>query len=386
MDVDSVFLFANAASTLACGGAIAYLLHAKKLKKHYLFYFWALGFFLYGAEITLRALSTIGAIPFYTEIIGILLYSAFLLFPIGLWSLSHRRKIFYVLIAAYIVDAIFYGLFVLGVLSQQDTFVSVQFFFYIPVIVTLLDHRHIFGKSLDKITIGWLLLFLVNLVMPDSSWILGTLNIFAKAIILWGITEYDFAILVKNIREKMAQHAPSHTTKFKKEGGFELIKYSSGEGSEANGEWIKRRISENINKNVNSYVFCFQDTIPHQTLQNLKSMNTEKVAILLFSTTNAHIDNGVVVLPMGLTEIGAALSEIAQGNLNSHSACEVFLSNFSLLIHSFGAYPCYNMILNKLGEIRRANVELIAFVSPETHNDKTVIPLFTNISDKIAEA
>jgi hypothetical protein len=386
MDVDSVFLFANAASTLACGGAIAYLLHAKKLKKHYLFYFWALGFFLYGAEITLRALSTIGAIPFYTEIIGILLYSAFLLFPIGLWSLSHRKQIFYVLITAYIVDAIFYGLFVSGVLSQQDTFVSVQFFFYIPVIVTLLDHRYIFGKSLDKITIGWLLLFLVNLLMPDSSWILGTFNIFAKAIILWGITEYDFAILVKNIREKMTQRAPPPVAGFKKEGGFELVKYSSSKGYQENIEWIKRKISENLNQNVKSYVFCFQDTSPHQTLRNLKSINPEKVTILLFSTNNANTDNGFAVLPMGLTEIGAALSEIAQGNSNSQNQCTVFLTNFSLLIHSFGAYPCYNMILNKLGEIRRANVALFAFVSPETHNDKTVIPLFTNISDKIAEA
>jgi hypothetical protein len=78
MDVNAVFLFANAVTTLACGGTITYLLHKQKIKRHYLFYFWASAFFLYGAEITLRALSTVGAIPFYSEIIGVLLYSAFL--------------------------------------------------------------------------------------------------------------------------------------------------------------------------------------------------------------------------------------------------------------------------------------------------------------------
>jgi NADH:ubiquinone oxidoreductase subunit K len=385
MDVDAVFLFANAVATLACGGTIVYLLYATKLKKHFLFYFWALAFFLYGAEITLRALSTIGAIPFYTEAIGVLLYSAFLLFPIGLWSLSHRREIVYILIPVYIIDAIFYGLVISGLLPQQDAFVSIQFFFYLPIIVTLLDHRYIFGKSLDKIAIGWLLLFIINLIMPDSSWILDTLNIFAKAVILWGITEYDFVILVKNIRERMIQRASFSTTEFKKEGVFEIVKYSSSKGSQENVEWIKRKIGENISQDVKSYVFCFQDTIQHHMLRSLKAMGPEKVSILLFSSNSAHKDNDFVVLPMGLTEVGAALSEITQSNLNSQNGCTVFLSNFSLLIHTFGAYPCYNMILSKIGEIRRANVEVIAFVSPETHKDKSVIPLFTNISDKTTE-
>lgn len=179
------------------------------------------------------------------------------------------------------------------------------------------------------------------------------------------------------------QYVSPFVVEGKKEGVFEIVTYSSSKGSQENVEWIKRKIGENISQDVKSYVFCFQDTIPHKTLRSLKAIDPEKVDILLFSSSLINQDNEFVVLPMGLTEVGAALSEIAQSNRDE---CAVFLSNFSLLVHTFGAYPCYNMILSKMGEIRRANVDVIVFVSPETHNDKSVIPLFTNISDKLTEA
>ncbi len=120
-------------------------------------------------------------------------------------------------------------------------------------------------------------------------------------------------------------------------------------------------------------------------LRSLKWIDPEKVFIFLFSTNITYKTNEFTILPMGLTEVGAAISEVSKNGNNAKKGCNIFLTNLSMLIHVFGTYPCYNLILNKMGEIRQADIELFGFIYPETHNDKSVIPLFTNISDKVIE-
>ena len=378
-------LFANAIITFICGGSIAYFTHTKKLKKHYLFLFWTLGFFLYGTEITLRALSVMKIIPLETNLFGVLVIFAFILFPIGLWSLSRRKHVFYMVTAILILISIFYAFYISGALPQETALSISPFFLYFPVAVTLLEHRRMFGGSLDRIIIGWFLLFLSNFLLPLNLWALDILAIFSKVIILIGIMDYDFIILVKNIRNGLTSHIPSVDAGYKKEGCLNLIKCSSNHAYQGKSEWVIKKIKGDLKAGIDNYIFCFQDTIPHKVLRSLKWIHPESVFIFLFSSNAADADKEFTVLPMGITEIGAALSEVIKRYANSDGGCRVFFMNLSVLIHAFDVYPCYSMLLNKMGELRAAGVELFAFIHPETHNDKTIVPLFTNISDEITE-
>jgi len=384
-DVDALLMFANAATTFICGGTIAYLIHRKKLTKHYLFVFWSIGFFLYGIEITMRALLKLEIFPFHVNLLGALIMFAFILFPIGLWTLSHRKHIMYMLMVLVIIMVSLYAFLLLKILPQELAYHIYPLFLYLPVTATLLDHRYVFGKSLDRITIGWLLLFTASIFLPVDFWFLDVAAIFSKGLILLGMIDYEFVILVKNIRNGLAPSLPSPDSGYRKEGRLKLIKCQSDHSYQGKAEWIRKEIMKENDERTSAYIFCFQDTIPYQTLRSLKWIDPDKVFIFLFSTSAEDANKEFTVLPMGITEIGAALSEVFKKHVNSEEGCKVFFTNLSVLIHAFGVYPCYNMLLNKIGELRAAGVELFICIHPGTHNDKTVVPLFTNISDEVTE-
>lgn len=88
------------------------------------------------------------------------------------------------------------------------------------------------------------------------------------------------------------------------------------------------------------------------------------------------------VLPMGITQIGAALYEVIKRHSNTKKRSTVIFTDLSLLIHSFGVYPVYNMLLNKMGALREEGADLFAFLHPDTHSDSSVVSLFTNIADE----
>jgi hypothetical protein len=85
---------------------------------------------------------------------------------------------------------------------------------------------------------------------------------------------------------------------------------------------------------------------------------------------------------MGLTQIGAALSQATVQCKKSDKGCSVFFLNLSLLIQVFGAEAVYNMLLNKLGYIRENGINLYAVFYPSMHSDNSIVSLFTRLSDE----
>jgi hypothetical protein len=86
---------------------------------------------------------------------------------------------------------------------------------------------------------------------------------------------------------------------------------------------------------------------------------------------------------MGITEVGAATSEVTMNHSSLEKGCNLIFVDLSLLVHSLGVYPVYNMLLDKMGAIREGGVDLFAFFQPETHSDKSVVSLFTSIADEV---
>jgi len=238
-------------------------------------------------------------------------------------------------------------------------------------------------KTADKFIFGWSLLLLTNFVLLGLGWIADVFAIFSKVIVLQGIIDQDFIILTRRIQRELVPHSPPPDTGYGEEGGLKLITPPQVFSNIRKANWIRERIQKDVKNGVSTYIFSFQDVIPNKELRRMKWINPEKVFVFLFSSSSKKVKEEFTVLPMGITHVGATLSEVIKKHSNLENGCTVFFTDLSLLVHLFGALPCYTMLLNKMGSLREEEVNLFAFIHPETHSDKSVVSLFTSISDKV---
>ena len=380
MSVDFIALIINGLVTGISGVYIIYSIYLGKFEKHLFYYLFGIGFIIYGVQIFARASYLSG---FFSSL---MFCSSALLFAVGLWSLSHK-SIFSAII--FIVYSLVFSLMFFWKLNLAPDFL-VKFslligstLVHIPLIMLIAYHRIYFGKIADKFVFGWTLLFLANFATFGMGWITDFFAIFSKLILLLGIKDYDFLILTQRIRGEIAVKYLPTDTGHGKEGGLKLILPSRYSSYITQVDWMERAILENVKKGITTFVFTFQDVVPHKELRRMKWINPEKVFIFLFSSSAEKAKKEFTVLQMGITQIGAALSEVVKKLLNSEEGCMIFLIDLSLLIHVFGAHPVYYLLLNKMGLLREGKADLFAFFHPETHSDKSIVSLFTNIADEV---
>ena len=374
IDWNILFLLLNGAVTIICGIIIAYYAVKKKVIESLFHYAWASGFLVYGIEILLRA----GG--FSVEITQALFFLAFVFFIIGILYLCRAKQ----LIAILSIGLTF--LFLSGVLVFFG-FISSSFLEFIAytviflfVVVAIFQHRILFGKSANLLAIGWILLFLTNALLQNSGWITDAFAVTAKIIILFGVLDYDFVVIAERASEKKF---PAPEAGYGVEGGLKLL--ISSENSNANmreGNWLKKKASENVQEGVETIVFAFQDVVPHKDLRAIKWINPEKVVVYLFSSSAQKVKSEFIVLPMGLTQIGAALSQATKQCQKTENGCTVVFLHLSLLIQVFGAEAVYNMLLNKMGYLRENGVNLYAVFYPTMHSDASIVSLFTRLADE----
>ena len=382
-DTNALTLTLNSIVTVTLGIYVIYLISEGKSEKHLFYYLFGIGFIIYGIQIFYRVL--------YADIFSAsLLYcGAILLVSVGLWSLS-RKKLFSVLFSVYVFIfslMAFWKLNMLPSLLIEWGSLIGSFTIHAILMILILYHRFYFGKAADKFMFGWALLFLTNMITFGMGWITDIFAIFAKVILFFGVNDYDFIILTKKIRDEItAKHLPTDTS-FEKKGGLKLILYSQSSSASyiKQVSYIERLATENARRDASTFVFTFQDAIPYHELQRIKWINPEKVFVFLFSASAEKAKNEFTLLRMGLTHIGAALSEIIKASENSNNSSTVIFSNLSILIHMFEPYPIYNMLLNKMGALREKGVELVAFINLDTHVDKSIISLFADIADEVVK-
>jgi len=373
-------LILNALVTYFCGSFVLYQIEKKRVSRHVFYFAWSIGFILYGTQLALRAFT--GMSFLYVQ--GILMVSAFSFFILALWSLNNKRHVIYLTILIISLSFVVLTSYHLNYTSFATIWVVGSFLTYLPVIVSVLYHRAVFGENVDKFVFGWFLLFITNIILPESGWIADTLCIFSKVVILLGIMDYDFVLIINRIHSSFASSSLPVEAGYGKEGALKLILCSSSL-SFMKVKWIRKKVKENLNgkSNTDTYIFCFQDTIPHKELRSLKWIDPEKVFIFVFSSSAREIEREFTVLSMGILEVGSALSEVIKKNREKNTYCDVIFNDISILINIFGVYPTYNMILNKLGAIRESGINLYSFLHPSTLSDGFVVPLFENISDEI---
>lgn len=375
--IDQIFLILNFLVTILCGLYIFYSILSKKIGRHLFYYFWCVGFILYAMQILTRA--------FFISpgIIGVLLISSYFVFVLGLWFLG-RRKLFLISFIVVFVTSMF--LFsvggIIGLVSIEDGKIFASVAIYGGLTLLMFYHRTIFGRTADKFIIGWLILCITNLFLPTEWFATNIFAIFSKIVLLAGVMDQDFSILLQKVKlEIMSDRLPIPFTTNSREGIFKLIIHSNNVQSNKI-KFLKQRIQENVRKEETTYIFSFQDVIPRSVLRELKWISPNKVKVFLFSSSANTVQKEFTILPMGITEIGATISEIIKKHLGADD-CTIIFSDLSLLIHVFGIYPIYNLLLSKMGGFREAGIEMLVFFHPETHGDNSVPSLFESISDEV---
>ena len=382
MNLDSIFLLSNGIFTLLLGFSVVYLFASRRVERDIFYYLFSAGFTVYGIQILMRWMY--GEYLSAQSITGAVLTGiSLLLFSLGFWSLSRRKILLVTIIPSFSLGYLLLGLWFTNMIPREIAIICVPLA-YFPIIFLLIIHATILRKVVDIFTFGWFLLLLVNFVLLEKGWIADVFAIFSKVLILRGVFDQDFILLTQKIRRSWVHRTVPAITQSSKEGGIQLLIPSRNSHSFGKKfKWIEEKVLENLKKDQDSFIFTFQDTFPHSALRRIKWINTEKVFVLLFSSSSQEAKKEFTVLPIEITHIGAALTELAGKYKNSDTGCTVIITNLSLLIQSFGVHSTYNMLLSKLGSLRESGIELFAFLHPETHTDKTVEPLFTNISDEV---
>jgi hypothetical protein len=373
--IDLIFLILNGSFTILCGLVVTYQIFMKQLTRSWFYRFWAIGFFIYGTEIFLRA----GG--FLIEISEGLLFIAFLFFVSGIWLLCRGRQFLLTLVGSVsflVLSSLLYALKIYPFNALEFVGFTVIFLF---VGIVILQQRLIFGRSAERLAIGWILLYFSNVLLTGQGWVIDAFAIFSKLIILLGVMDYDFIVIADKIQEKLP---PSPEAGYAREGGLRLL--ISSENSNANhreGNWLRKKIVENVKDGEETIVCVFQDVLPYQELRAIKWISPDKVSVYLFSSSAQMAKSEFIVLPMGLAQIGAALSQVAKHHQTSDKGVTVIFFHLSLLIHLYGAEAIYAMLLNKMGYLRENGITLYPFFYPSMHCDQTIVSLFSRLSDEI---
>jgi len=379
-DVNFIALITNGIITIFCGGFIFYSVYTRKFTKNTFYYLLGAGFTFFGVQILARAF-----FPIYFQIYIGLMIAILFLFSTAFWSLNRKRIFLFLFASSYFTAFLLVFCWQMNFISYNIGSYFGMIFSYVPLVIYVIHHRVSLGRVADKFILGWFLLFLTNFLTFGMGWITDVFAVFSKIVILIGVIGRDFSASIYRISRETAPRFLPSDTGYGEEGGVKLVFPPRDSSYMAKTNWVERKIQENLKKSVNTYIFSFQDIIPHSEMRRMKWIDPEKVEILLFSESADKTKDEFMGLPMGLQEIGATLSGVIKKYYKLEKGCTVIFTDLSLLIHVFGVYAVYNMLLNKMGSLREEKIDLFAFFHPETFSDKSVVSLFKNISNEVIE-
>jgi hypothetical protein len=379
-DLNLWMQIANSLFTIGCGVILLSLVYRGRLERHAFYYGWSVGFFLYGIQIFLRIFSTAS----YVQIPMLLAFLIF--FPFSMLILRPQKSIVFLFPLVLFFVILFAGLSYLGQLQFNEVFwVISSVLFFLPVAAVIAVHRKSFGNSVDKLLIGWLSLFVVNAFLPMAGWVEDALAIFGKLVLLVGIMSYDFTILTQKVRAGLGTSLSSPLAGYGEGGQFELVIPKPREAPPLRtiSQWVQHRVKENIKQKTNTSILVLQDIISYSVLRSIVWAKPEMVHVFIFSR-DIPVNPEFTTLRYGITEIGAAITEIAKRNSEPEHRQEIILLDLSIMIHTLGVTEVYSLLLNKMGTLRNNGTSLITPFHTQTH-EESVVSLFKTLASTIAQ-
>ena len=363
----------NGFVTVLCGLFLFNTYVKWKCRNHF-HLLWGLGFIVYGAEILLRVVTRYS---WMNPFIFLMLFISIIFFFCGIGLAMEMFKKFLVTIVATVVIVSFL------ILNFENT----DFLFFVPGLifiggVFLLRKRY--GKIINVLFLGWILLFITNIPLVfslTSQYYVDSLAVCAKLIIVYGAANPMFAMVGMRMEEflKRTERSPplerSHIRLVKCMGDSRLKELS----------WIKQTVLEGSKKGIKTILVILYDLISPSELKDLELLNHEDVYLVrvLRDVKEETTFGKLMTIKDDLTSLGFLLSSIIKYSQENSVNCNVIFYSLSWLIHSHDWRSVYMLVTHKTPDIKNSPVHLHIFYHPETHKDDYAISLFEKMAEEI---
>jgi hypothetical protein len=257
---------------------------------------------------------------------------------------------------------------------------------YLLISGTLIYMRFRFKVDIDLLTSGWIFLMGVNVgiffnfISAEYGEILV---IIGKLVILGGIMIPRFSLLAEDLKQFLLSGHP-RSYEGGRGGGIILIKSSLTREEEI--KWIVGKMNEKRGGNQRTILVTTHDLIAPQEIKQ-EQLNTEDLYIVRMIHGSQDASNlfqeKVMTINDNLVEFGLLLSEIIGFARQRKIKVTIILYTLSTLIELHEWRKIHEELLTMMPRLKAAGVEINAFFYPETHGDKVMVEVFTNMADEV---
>ena len=347
--------------------------------------FWAIGFFLYGVHITVRAILPLLNITniFPVEISSYIIQLAgFGLILIGIGELVNRTKD--ALLSFLTIPIILVTIYATTQPYLIGRIVSEAPYLFIAVALIII--RINYNVSLEMFIIGWINLLIANLGSAlnyvDPIY-LEVLAITSKLILLYGILYPKFTLLADDLRNFLISGSASSYSEGKM-GQIILVK-ASGAAKAQEVNFINRLIREASPKGIRTILISMYDVLTVNDLQNVDKAENDIYGVRMIQGIRTHDTFGgkkVMTINDDPNDLVLLLSDIYNFIEERKVSCQIVFCSLSLLIHTHGWQRIYSILTSNLTHIKNGNLNLYLIYNPETHQGFE-IGQFELLADKI---
>ncbi len=371
--------FLNGAITLVMFYPL-YQIYQKTKKRFYIL--WGIGFLLYGGNILLR----IGGAPSFAQwFSAFMLLGGFISIIGGIADLVNRIRILYVILLLPISLLVLlltpdpYTLFI----ERAGWVITVIPYLIICILFLIL--RVNYSQSIDMLLTGWTILLLVNVAFAFNAmeiYYVDLMAIFAKVVILLGMTKPSFSLLVDDLKQFLISGSPvEYSTSG--HGGITMVQTNGGR--EKILDWIEDKANNNADMGIRTILVSTYDMISPNEVQRRNL--SDKLYFVRMITGGRPIKNifeeNQMMIDDDLNVLDILFSDIINYSNEKLLNCEIILFSLSSLIHTHGDKRVYSFLLSVITPIKSSYVRLYSLFNPATHNDLSEIRRFEDIFDNV---
>jgi len=267
--------------------------------------------------------------------------------------------------------------------SKILTFTIITTFFVLVTVGVFLAKKR-YGKLVDPLLIGWVLLTITNTLFVLEVPLTFYLDLpasFAKIIIAYGILNPNFFYVGTHMAAflKKASSKPCSTR-----AHFTLVKCEKASRlKELN--WLKQIIEDNLTDNLKTTLVTVYDSISTTELADLEFLSNKNIGLIrvLREVKEQSKSSNITLLKDDLTSIGLLFSNLIAQNRKEPKDQVLIIYPLSWLILTHGWKNMYLLLSSKISELKETKTHLIAFYYPNTHSDKTIHYTLEKMAEQI---
>lgn len=359
-----------------------YQIYRKTSKRFYIL--WGIGFLLYGLNILVR----VGGDPNSTQFIaGFLLLGGFISIISGIADLVNKVGITYAVLLLPISLLVLlltpdpYSLFI----ERAGWVVTILPYLIICALFVLI--RVNYSTSIDLLLIGWAILLLVNVGFAFEAmeiYYVEIMAIFAKAVIITGMTKPSFSLLVDDLKQFLLAGSPSTYL----EGGSGGISLIESNGSRQGIlQWIEQKTIDNTDRGIRTIFVSTYDMISPTEIQS-RNLDDKLYFVRMITggrTIMNIFEENQMIIGDDLNVLDILFSDVINYSKDRLFNADIIVYSLSSLIYTHGQKRVYSFILSNITPLKSSNVRLYGFLNPDTHEDITEVRRFESLFDNVVE-